>query len=227
METVIYPTEVKKYSGSIIMRNNKDNQVFTLLINSAGYYYCKTFGTQAEAFEELKRRNIENGLPIKNIIHEYEDRLEVELTRGRRMIADKEDLEFIQQNTITASATSRTGLYAITCIGNRRHYVHNFIMNHQPTELTIDHINRNGLDNRRQNLRIATKREQTLNRGVNSNNTSGVTGVAWDSYLKRWVARFTAADGRVLSKAFSEKKYGNDQAKQLAIQWRQAQEQQN
>jgi HNH endonuclease len=52
----------------------------------------------------------------------------------------------------------------------------------------IDHINRNPMDNRFANLRLATKVEQRANRGIQKNNTSGTTGVFWDKFGKRWRA---------------------------------------
>jgi hypothetical protein len=41
----------------------------------------------------------------------------------------------------------------------------------------VDHWNLNGLDNRRENLRIATQSQNNANKGLLSNNTSGFKGV--------------------------------------------------
>lgn len=51
-----------------------------------------------------------------------------------------------------------------------------------------DHIDRNPLNNRRNNLRPATHLENMRNRGISSNNTSGVTGVYWYKAQQKWSA---------------------------------------
>lgn len=55
-------------------------------------------------------------------------------------------------------------------------------------EHTIDHINRNKIDNRIENLREASKQCNMRNSNVKKCNRSGVTGVSWQTDNKRWDA---------------------------------------
>jgi hypothetical protein len=60
-----------------------------------------------------------------------------------------------------------------------------------PDDMVVDHINGNGLDNRRKNLRIATHLENKVNCvAVNKQNKSGYRGVSWHPTAKKWVAQF-------------------------------------
>lgn len=52
----------------------------------------------------------------------------------------------------------------------------------------VDHINGDGLDNRRANLRPATPSQNSANRGPASNNTSGYKGVSLYRRTGRWRA---------------------------------------
>ncbi|ABK00189.1 HNH endonuclease [Xanthomonas phage Xop411] len=52
----------------------------------------------------------------------------------------------------------------------------------------LDHINRVRDDNRIENLRECSNAENSQNRGKQSNNTSGVTGVSWYKRSGKWQA---------------------------------------
>ena len=55
----------------------------------------------------------------------------------------------------------------------------------------VDHINGDGLDNRRDNLRVASPSENSRNQRRKSSNKSGFKGVCWHKYTKKWTARIT------------------------------------
>ena len=65
--------------------------------------------------------------------------------------------------------------------------LHREIMNH-PAGLLVDHRNSDGLDNRRQNLRLATKSQNTCNSRKRTNTSSQFVGVYLDNRRDLWVA---------------------------------------
>jgi len=58
-----------------------------------------------------------------------------------------------------------------------------------PDAVNVDHIDHNGLNNVRSNLRMATYQQNGINKGFMSNNTSGYTGVYFRKDRNRWYAR--------------------------------------
>jgi hypothetical protein len=63
------------------------------------------------------------------------------------------------------------------------------IMTGRWPEQEIDHINRVRHDNRFENLRLATRSENSQNGPKKSTNTSGFKGVHWHKRSRAWVAR--------------------------------------
>ena len=66
-----------------------------------------------------------------------------------------------------------------------------YVTSIDPAENQIDHINGNGLDNRFDNLRLATHFDNGKNRKKDKDNTSGFKGVSWYKHHKVWRARIT------------------------------------
>lgn len=54
--------------------------------------------------------------------------------------------------------------------------------------LSVDHKNRNTLDNRRENLRFCTKSQNAMNSKKRVGNTSGHKGVSWEKNRQKWKA---------------------------------------
>lgn len=58
-----------------------------------------------------------------------------------------------------------------------------------PKGMTVDHIDQNPLNNKIDNLRLATELEQKKNMPMNKNNSSGFTGVYWNKRTLKWDAK--------------------------------------
>lgn len=57
-----------------------------------------------------------------------------------------------------------------------------------PENMIVDHIGGSTTihDNRKSNLRIVTHSQNSMNRALAINNTSGITGVSWDNQMGKW-----------------------------------------
>lgn len=66
-------------------------------------------------------------------------------------------------------------------------FMHILIMNPSNNQL-IDHIRHRKFDNRKCMLRLVNATQNAINRGLQSNNTSGTTGVGFHKNSKRWFA---------------------------------------
>lgn len=83
----------------------------------------------------------------------------------------------------------------------------------------VDHINHNIVDNRKNNLRVCTYSHNNANKSIRKNNTSGVTGVAWNKLKNKWYSTltfdkktyflgyFTNFDDAVAARKQAEEKY--------------------
>jgi hypothetical protein len=214
---VCLPRELKKYTGNVQRCQRKGGGVtYRARIRYNDFHLSKSFKTEAEADQYIRLTNVREGLPIKNSFTVFADRVLVDLLGNKLLICNYEDLYFVETHTWHCSSTG----YAVTNTSGTTtlQFFHNMVMRHIPTHITVDHINRNSLDNPKSNLRLVDRRIQTINQGIKSNNTSGVTGVSYDKRGDRWMAIWRDIDGNQCHKYFSSKKYGNDIARTRAIE---------
>lgn len=79
-------------------------------------------------------------------------------------------------------------VYVKGWFGGKKIYLHRFIVGIDDPSVHVDHINGNALDNRRENLRLATQAENSRNRRPVAGSSSSFLGVTWHKNLGKWQA---------------------------------------
>jgi hypothetical protein len=115
----------------------------------------------------------------------------LKLSQGKFAVVDDEDYEELAKYKWRAQKGGYT-FYAV-----RSSYLkdgkHNVILMHRvildaPKGMFVDHINGDGLDNRRCNLRLCTHAENIRNSKTRRDNTSGYKGVYLLKHDRKWCA---------------------------------------
>jgi len=153
---VCLPREIKKYTGYIQRHQRRRGVSYVARIRYKDFYLSKTFKTEAEADLYICETNVREGLPIKNSFTIFDNRVLVDLTGNKLLICDYEDLYLVEMHTWCCSSNG----YAVTKTSSSTNpqFFHNLAMWHILTEITVDHINRNGLNNHKSNLRLVDHR---------------------------------------------------------------------
>lgn len=122
----------------------------------------------------------------------------IPLTQGLYALVDGKDYEWLAQYNWHA-AKDRNTFYAYRCIRTlegkqKRKPMHQDILGRVPN-LETDHINHNGLDNRRVNLRLVTTAENQQNQRPKRGYTSKYKGVfrwkdKWQALIRHNKKRF-------------------------------------
>ena len=120
----------------------------------------------------------------------------IKLSRNEYALVDDEDFEILNKKKWYFNPAGSKG-YAAHDDKNGRVLMHRVIIGAKKDEL-VDHINRNSLDNRKSNLRIADKSLNGHNSKLRSDSTSGVKGVGWHKQVKMWRA-YIQVRGKAIS----------------------------
>lgn len=109
--------------------------------------------------------------------------------KGEKFYFDLEDYDLIKDY---CWYTTKDG-YIATNKNLNTIMLHRLIMNLPNDSFDVDHIrgreSRN--DNRKTNLRLTTRSQNTMNAQIKSNNISGVSGVSFDKSNNKWIAYIT------------------------------------
>ena len=116
---------------------------------------------------------------------------EIKLTQGKVALVDDDDFEYLNQFKWCAHRKETTyyAVRSVTISPKKRIMVkmHRVIID-AGIGIEVDHIDRNGLNNQKVNLRLCTGQQNRINRGAHRNNKSGFKGVSWNKKDKRWRA---------------------------------------
>jgi hypothetical protein len=123
--------------------------------------------------------------------------IEVPLTQGKVALIDDVDYELISQHNWCANKDHHYNRwYAVSSTSrkddpnNKQHQIkmHRLIMSATSTQ-QVDHVNGDGLDNRRENIRCCTKQENHFNRNKHKSGYSIYKGISYNKKVNKWMAR--------------------------------------
>lgn len=132
---------------------------------------------------------------------------EIPLTQGKIAIVDDDWFDSLTTHYTWCASLVGTRWYAVTSTFGKE-YMHQIVMENKPhlKGMEIDHVNRNTLDNREENLRWVTRSQNVINTSLRKDNHSGIKGVYYrpkSSKIKPWVAEIHRKGKRVWMKSFS------------------------
>lgn len=114
----------------------------------------------------------------------------IELRDAVFAVADADDLDAVASVRwhLRESKKARTNYAGTNSTNGQSGLLHRRLLD-APPALTVDHINGNGLDNRRQNLRLCTHSENMKNLPRNGKNVTGHRGVSFHAATGKYIAQ--------------------------------------
>lgn len=111
----------------------------------------------------------------------------IPLTQGQSAIVDDEDFDSLIQFPWYAINLKHT-FYAVRRERSKIISMHRHLLQVTQRNIIVDHIDRNGLNNSKLNLRTCTHAENIRNRKL-TKGRKGFKGVYWNKADKKWIAR--------------------------------------
>lgn len=114
--------------------------------------------------------------------------IEIPLRDGLVALIDEADADLIQGWKFHLVPLKRLNYARGSTPSEKMKYLHRIIMN-APDGMEVDHINHNGLDCRRENLRIVSHQQNMRHRRMNHNTNCPYTGVRIAGSSGKWTSR--------------------------------------
>jgi len=109
----------------------------------------------------------------------------IPLTRGKFALVDAEDYYRLARYKWCSSTCGAKTFYALANWNRKRVMIHRVIMD-APDHLFVDHIDHNGLNNTKANLRLCTLAQNMRNTRPIKGTSSKYKGVSWNKDAKKW-----------------------------------------
>lgn len=140
----------------------------------------------------------------------------IKLTQNKFTVVDDTDYKRLNQHKWYFTK-GYAGRKIATISGKRvNSYMHWEVVGKPEKGFEIDHINGDTLDNRKENLRLATHAQNKHNRGKLKNNTSGIKGICWHKDRRKWHARIGIDGKRIHLGLFPTKELASQAYKDAA-----------
>jgi len=117
---------------------------------------------------------------------------------GQEILVDDEDFEFLNQFIWKVMLKVKTYKDVQSTHFGKIVRMSRLVMKVTDSKIFIDHINGNTFDNRKENLRLATPKQNSRNIGKKKGNyTSKYKGINWNKKHKKWAVRISTDNGRI------------------------------
>lgn len=179
-----YFSKLARKGGQAAKDSDRGDAVKAALLEKYGPDYYSNLVKQSHAVRRARK------LVVKDVIIDGQNAKAISLTKGEFAIIDTEDLPLVTQHSWYVKEYARLK-YAVREVksGGKKHTIkmHRAIAKANPGE-AVDHINGNGLDNRKSNLRICTGSQNAMNQRPQLGRTSKYKGVYRHKGKNKWIA---------------------------------------
>lgn len=122
--------------------------------------------------------------------YEYNDYYKLVINHKKygkqELFLDKDDYDFVKNIPINIVPDKCFNTFYVRC---KLGLLHRLITKCPKTSV-VDHINHNGLDNRKRNLKVCSQYENIQNQRVRKTNTSGYKNISYDKEREKWAVYF-------------------------------------